>query len=162
LISRFPARRTTRRTSVVHELDDGTTVVWELLDEEPADALLAAPVHGAAGLVDAPRSNRLPARRHRLPAHAPGPRDPLPPLRRADDRLGGETHYVRPGEPWFESGPEPVLATASATEGPAFARVLLLPPQWAGKRTITYVDPADEDRPKLQRPTVYGEYPIAR
>jgi hypothetical protein len=54
-----------------------------------------------------------------------------------------------------------VLATASATEESAFVRVLLLPPEWAGKRTIRYVDPADEDRPKLQRPTVYGEYPIA-
>ena len=29
---------------VVHELDDGTTLVWELLDAEPDDALLAAPV----------------------------------------------------------------------------------------------------------------------
>ena len=74
---------------------------------------------------------------------------------------GGETHDHGPGEPWFESGPEPVLATASATEDSAFVRVMLLPPEWAGKRTIKYVDPADEDRPKLQRPTVYGEYPIA-
>ncbi len=73
----------------------------------------------------------------------------------------GEKHAYGPGEPWFESGPEPVLATASATEDTAFARVLLLPSEWAGKRTITYVDPADEERPKLQRPTVYGEYPIA-
>ena len=47
------------------------------------------------------------------------------------------------------------------TKDTAFARVLLLPPEWAGKRTIEYVDPADEDRPKLQRPTVYGEYPVA-
>jgi hypothetical protein len=53
-----------------------------------------------------------------------------------------------------------VLATASESEESAFVRVLLLPPEWAGKRTITYVDPADEDRPKLQRPTVFGEYPI--
>ena len=54
-----------------------------------------------------------------------------------------------------------MLATASETEETAFVRVLLLPGEWAGKRTIPYVDPADEDRPKLQRPTVYGEYPIA-
>jgi quercetin dioxygenase-like cupin family protein len=74
---------------------------------------------------------------------------------------GGAKHTYGRGEPWFESGPEPVLATASETEETAFARVLLLPPEWAGKRTITYVDPADEERPKLQRPTVYGEYPIA-
>ena len=74
---------------------------------------------------------------------------------------GGETHDYGPGDAWFESGAEPVLATASTTEESAFARVLLLPPEWAGKRTIRYVDPADEDRPKLQRPTVFGEYPVA-
>jgi hypothetical protein len=54
-----------------------------------------------------------------------------------------------------------VLATASESDETAFVRVLLLPPDWAGRRTIKYVDPADEDRPKLQRPTVYGEYPVA-
>ena len=74
---------------------------------------------------------------------------------------GGETNDYGPGEPWFESGPEPVLATASTTEESAFVRVMLLPREWAGKRTIMYIDPADVDRPKLQRPTVYGEYPIA-
>ena len=28
--------------------------------------------------------------------------------------------------------------------------MLVLPAEWAGKRTITYVDPADEQLPKLQ------------
>ncbi len=73
---------------------------------------------------------------------------------------GGETHEYGPGEAWFESGPEPVLATASETEDSAFVRVLLLPGEWAGKRTIRYVDPADEERPKLQRATVFLEHPI--
>ncbi|MEM7403820.1 MAG: hypothetical protein AAF458_00945 [Pseudomonadota bacterium] len=60
-----------------------------------------------------------------------------------------------PMEPWFEAGPEPVRATADADNASAFVRVMLLPAQWAGRRTITYVDPADADRPKLQRPTVF-------
>ena len=38
-------------------------------------------------------------------------------------------------------------------------RVLVLPAEWAGKRTIAYVDPADEDKPKLQRARVYLEQP---
>ena len=63
-----------------------------------------------------------------------------------------------PGGAWFESGPEPVLATASQHQPTAFVRVLILPAEWAGKRTIRYVDPADEDRPKLQKPTVYLEH----
>jgi hypothetical protein len=62
---------------------------------------------------------------------------------------------VEPGGAWFE-GPEfPVLATSSATEDTAFVRVMVLPAEWEGKRTIRYLDPADEEKPKLQRPTVF-------
>jgi len=72
----------------------------------------------------------------------------------------GERTTYRPGQAWFESGPEPVLATTSATEPTAFARVLLLPAEYAGQRTIRYVDPADADRPKLQRATILSERPV--
>ena len=76
------------------------------------------------------------------------------------DTDGHVTDYG-PGGAWFESGPSPVLAHASASEPSAFARVMLLPAEWAGKRTIRYVDPADEEKPKLQRPTVYFDQVIA-
>jgi quercetin dioxygenase-like cupin family protein len=59
------------------------------------------------------------------------------------------------GEAWFESGPDPVHATGAPDRPSAFVRVLVLPAEWQGKRTIRYVDAADEDRPKLQRPTVF-------
>ncbi len=65
------------------------------------------------------------------------------------------------GGAWFESGPDPVLATASDHQPTAFVRVLILPAEWAGKRTIRYVDPADDARPKLQTATVYFEHPIS-
>jgi quercetin dioxygenase-like cupin family protein len=71
---------------------------------------------------------------------------------------GSQTY--RAGDAWFEGRDHPVLATASATEDTAFVRVLLLPREWAGRRTIRYLDPADEDRPKLQRATVFLEEPI--
>jgi quercetin dioxygenase-like cupin family protein len=61
------------------------------------------------------------------------------------------------GGVWFEAGPEPVLATASAHQPTAFVRVLILPAEWAGKRTIRYVDPADDGRPKLQTARIYFE-----
>jgi quercetin dioxygenase-like cupin family protein len=67
----------------------------------------------------------------------------------------GEARTYGPGGAWFERGPSPVLAVASATEPTAFVRVLLLPREWEGRRTIRYVDPADEDKPKLQRATVF-------
>ena len=75
------------------------------------------------------------------------------------DSEGEQTTYG-PGEAWFEAGPEPVLATTSASEPTAFARVLLLPAEYAGQRTIRYVDPADADRPKLQRATILSERPV--
>jgi hypothetical protein len=59
-----------------------------------------------------------------------------------------------------EGADDPVLATASATEDTAFVRVLLLPAEWAGKRTIRYVDPADEDKPRLQRAAILSEEPV--
>jgi quercetin dioxygenase-like cupin family protein len=76
-------------------------------------------------------------------------------IEREDERV-----TYRAGESWLENADDPVLATASATEDTAFVRVLLLPAQWAGRRTIRYLDPADEDRPKLQRATVLLEAPL--
>lgn len=73
---------------------------------------------------------------------------------------GSENTY-EPGHAWFESGPEPVLAHASPAEETAFVRVMLLPREWEGRRTIRYVDPADERKPKLQRPTVFLDQPIS-
>ncbi|HEY2637600.1 MAG TPA: hypothetical protein VGI54_09450 [Solirubrobacteraceae bacterium] len=72
----------------------------------------------------------------------------------------GATHDYGPGEPWFETGPDPVLATTSPDEPSAFVRVLLLPSEWEGKRTISYVDPADAGKPKTQRATIFLERPL--
>ncbi len=67
----------------------------------------------------------------------------------------------RSEEAWFEGADHPVLATASMTDATAFVRVLLLPKEWAGRRTIRYLDPADEQKPKLQRATVLLEEPVS-
>jgi hypothetical protein len=72
----------------------------------------------------------------------------------------GHRHIYGPGDAWFEDEGFPVLATASATEDTAFVRVLVLPREWKGKRTIRYLDPADDEKPKLQRATVFLEEPI--
>jgi quercetin dioxygenase-like cupin family protein len=77
------------------------------------------------------------------------------------DRDEGAPRTYREGESWLEEADDPVLATASETSDTAFVRVLLLPAEWAGKRTIRYLDPADEEKPKLQRATVLLEEPLA-
>ena len=72
----------------------------------------------------------------------------------------GEAHTYRAGQSWLEEADDPVLATASSTEDTAFVRVMLLPAEWAGRRTIRHLDPADDERPKLQRATILLEHPI--
>jgi quercetin dioxygenase-like cupin family protein len=65
-------------------------------------------------------------------------------------RVSGAEHLVRPGEAWFEAGPDPVLALASEREPTAFARVMILPAELRGKSSIRYVLPEDADKPKRQ------------
>ncbi len=77
------------------------------------------------------------------------------------DRGGGEARTYRTGESWYEAANDPVLATASSAEDTAFVRVMLLPAEWAGRRTIHYLEPADEEKPKLQRATVLLEELLA-
>jgi len=70
---------------------------------------------------------------------------------------GRSVSYGRGGA-WFESGSDPVRAEASKRGPTAFVRVMILPAEWKGKRTIQYVDPKDDDLPKLQKATVYFEH----
>jgi quercetin dioxygenase-like cupin family protein len=148
---------------VAHELDDGRTLVWALGDEEPAGALLAREVEleGGDWLMRLDRVDFEPggiAYRHTHPG--PGIRYLLFGSITIDAE--GSVHTYGPGEPWFERGPDPVLATTAADEPSAFVRVMVLPSEWAGKRTIRYVDPADADKPKTQRATIFLEQPVTR
>lgn len=68
---------------------------------------------------------------------------------------------MRPGDAWFESGREPVLARASATEPTSFLRVAILPAEIRGQSSILYVDPADAARGRPRRYTVWVDAPIA-
>jgi Cupin domain len=150
--------RTEDGPRVVYDLDrnvaflglarvDGPALVWELTgDPGPGDWILRC------DRVDFPPGGI--AYRHVHPG---------PGIRRllhgelTIDRGGGEVHTYRARESWYEAANDPVLATASATEETAFVRVMLLPAEWAGRRTIHYLDPADEEKPKLQRATVLVE-----
>ena len=75
-------------------------------------------------------------------------------------RTEGRTSTHGPGSAWFEAGPDPVLAECSPHHATAFVRVMVLPAEWAGRRTIRYVDPADANRPTLQTARVYLEHPL--
>ena len=127
---------------------DGHALVWELTErpEEPT-------------VVRCDRVDFPPGSVAHLHTHpGPGLRVLLAGRIRIDTQ--GGSHEYGPFEWWYETGPDPVFAAASATVPTAFVRVLVLPAEWAGKRTITYVDPADDEKPKLQRARVYLEQPL--
>ena len=137
---------------------DGPALVWELAGDGEGAALAAELDLDAAtdwvvrcDRVDFPPGSV--AFRHVHPG--PGIRRLLSGALTIEAADGAHTY--RPGESWFEDADYPVLATASRSEDTAFVRVLLLPREWEGKRTIRYLDPADEERPKLQRATILLE-----
>jgi hypothetical protein len=136
---------------------EGRALVWELGEGADGDAVLAAPVELNESVEWLMRCDRVDfpaggiAYRHTHPG--PGIRCLLHGSIRIES--GGILHEYGAFEPWFESGPEPVVAVASETEETAFVRVMLLPREWERKRTIRYVDPADDAKPKLQRATVF-------
>jgi quercetin dioxygenase-like cupin family protein len=69
----------------------------------------------------------------------------------------GESREYGPFESWYEVGPDPVYAAASETEETAFVRVMLVPRELEGRRTIRYTKPEDEQKPKRQRARIYLE-----
>ena len=128
---------------------DGPAIVWELTDEQsPGESILRC------DRVDFPPGGI--AYRHVHPG--PGIRRML--FGELTIDRDGDARTYGAGESWHEGADDPVLATASATEDTAFVRVMLLPAEWAGRRTIRYVDPADGDKPRLQRATVLLEVPL--
>jgi hypothetical protein len=135
---------------------DGRALVWEI-GGDGADALLSRVVELDPATSWLARCDRIDfplggvAYTHTHPG--PGIRFLL--YGGIEIQSEGKTSFYGPGEAWFETGPDPVFAAASTEEETAFVRVLLLPVEWEGKRTIRYIDPADEDKPKLQRPTVF-------
>lgn len=142
----------------------GHALVWQVDgdDHDAGGALLSARVQLDAGTDWIVRCDRVDfppggiAYRHVHPG--PGIRYLL--AGGIEIETEGHVTAYGPGGAWFESGPEPVLARASRQVETAFVRVMLLPAEWTGKRTIRYVDPADADLPRLQRATVHFDQPI--
>ena len=66
---------------------------------------------------------------------------------------------VRPGETWFERGPDPIYARAS-DEPTSFVRAMVVPRSYKGRTTITYVKAEDADKPKPQQYTRFVDESI--
>ena len=74
--------------------------------------------------------------------------------------LLGHRYRVWPGDSWVEHGPDQVYAKASEKELTAFVRVMIIPEEYRGRSTITYVRAEDKDKPKSQSYVRYLEEPI--
>ena len=72
------------------------------------------------------------------------------------DTHGSSTPYGV-GQAWFEAGPDPVYAAASAHEPTGFARVMILPRSCQGKSSIRYVLAEDADKPKSQKYQIFAD-----
>lgn len=142
---------------------EGQALVWEIGPEAGETAKLSADVglDSATGwLMRCDRVDFPPGGVAYLHTHpGPGIRCLLRGSLRVDS--GGESHTYGPFGAWFEAEEVAVFATASDTEETSFVRVLLLPREWAGKRSIRYVNPEDDEKPKTQRATVLLEMPFA-
>jgi hypothetical protein len=149
---------------VAHDVGDGRVLVWELGENQPSGALLSAEVDLDSSTEWLMRCDRVDfepggiAYRHTHPG--PGIRYLL--FGRITIDSEGTVRTYGPGEPWFERGPDPVRAATAPDEPSAFVRVMLLPVEWAGQRTIKYVDPGDADKPKTQRATIFLEQLVSR
>jgi hypothetical protein len=141
---------------------DGPALVWELAEYGGEGASLSADLDLDRSVNWLMRCDRVDfpprsiAYRHTHPG--PGIRRLLHGELTIETADGERTYGA--GGAWFEGADFPVLATASASEETAFVRVMLLPREWEGRRTIRYVDRADEERPRLQRATILLEQPI--
>lgn len=69
--------------------------------------------------------------------------------------VAGKQSLIRPGEVWFEAGPDPVYAEASTTELTSFVRVMILSAALKGESSIRYVKPEDQEKPKTQKYTIF-------
>jgi quercetin dioxygenase-like cupin family protein len=142
---------------------EGRALVWQLdRDEgEAAGALVSRLVHldpFASWIVRCDRVDfPLGGIAHRHTHPGPGIRYLLHGELEIDTE--GRSAFYGPGAAWFESGPDPVVARASSHVATSFVRVLVLPAEWAGKRTIRYVDAVADTAPK-QSASVYLEHPI--
>ena len=67
----------------------------------------------------------------------------------------GHSTSIAPGGAWFESGPDPVLATAWDKSPTGFVRVMILPRSLKGRSSIQYVKPEDQHKPKPQQYQIF-------
>ena len=73
----------------------------------------------------------------------------------------GATHDYAPGEPWFETGPDPVHAVdACPTSRAPSCAAWCCRARSQGSPSIRYVRDEDRERPKSQRYTVFLDEPV--
>lgn len=160
------------RNRVVYDLDagtarfgaaafDGPALVWQLDPDEADGALLSRFVQLDPFAQWVIRCDRVdfPLGGVAYPHTHPGPGIRYLLAGEIEIESEGRSTFFGPGSAWFESGPDPVTARASSHVETSFVRALVLPAEWAGKRTIRYLEQPPETASK-QTATVLLEHAI--
>ena len=58
---------------------------------------------------------------------------------------GTVTEY-REGDWWYETNVDPVVARSTGPQGTRFIRIMVLPPEFEGHRSVHFIDPEDGQR----------------
>ena len=72
----------------------------------------------------------------------------------------GHTHSYKPGEAWFETGPDPVVAWAPDDKPAKFVRVMILPRALDGKMSTRYVEANPQVATQARRWVIYFDKAI--
>jgi hypothetical protein len=140
---------------------EGHHLSFELVDEPAPGALMARELALPAGeyLLRCDRVDFPPGGEAFLHTHqGPGIRVLLFGAIRIETQ--GSAHTYLPGEPWFETGSDPVRAWTHEDEPSAFVRCMVLPRSLQGSPSIRYVRDEDRERPKSQSYTVFLDEPV--
>jgi len=72
--------------------------------------------------------------------------------------MGDDIERIEPGQPWFETGKDPIVGTNISHGNSAFVRVMMLPMVLQGGKTSFVATSSDEAaKPRMVTSRLFGE-----
>jgi hypothetical protein len=73
--------------------------------------------------------------------------------------MGDDLERIEPGQPWFETGKDPIVGTNMSAGNSAFVRVMMLPIELQGGRTSFVATSSDEAaKPRMVTSRIFEEF----
>lgn len=75
--------------------------------------------------------------------------------------IGDDLERIEPGQPWFETGKDPIVGTNMSAGNSAFVRLMMLPIELQGGKTSFVATSSDEAaKPRMVASRLFGEFII--